>query len=526
MRTIKIIVALLVGALASLGVKSTYAHAFGEKYDLPIPLNFFLIGGAATVALSFVVIGLFVRRGSETWSYPRYNLMGTRWLGAVISSPVVLTAIKVLSVAFFGLVLATSFFGTNNRLDVLSPTFVWIIWWVGTGYIAALFGNLWMLVNPWKITFEWAEKLLGSGSDGQENPMFRYPEKWDVWPAILLFLAFAWLENVYNGASVPFQLGMLILLYSVITWGGMLAFGKHTWLRHGEAFSVLFGFFARFSPTEVRVIDNRVCGSCERECNPSGNDCVDCYECFERAERSQREFNVRPYAVGLAHPGRVSTATAAFVVLALATVTFDGFQETSAWKDIQIAVYSFSPTVEDTVDTLELADLPNIFKDTSNTLGLILVPSIFMVVYLGFSWAIRKLSGEQAPVFDVAKAFVFSLVPIALAYNMAHFLSLLLITGQSVIPLLSDPFGYGWDIIGTADYRVNIRVLNVKYAWYIASGAIVLGHIISVYIAHVISMRRVSNHSLALRGQYPMLALMVIYTFTSLWIIAQPLAEG
>ena len=151
--------------------------------------SIFLIGGAATVALSFVVIGLFVRRGSETWSYPRYNLMGTRWLGAVISSPVVLTAIKVFSVAFFGLVLATSFFGTNNRLDVLSPTFVWIIWWVGTGYIAALFGNLWMLVNPWKITFAWAEKLLGHGSDGQENPMFRYPEKLDVWPAILLFLA-------------------------------------------------------------------------------------------------------------------------------------------------------------------------------------------------------------------------------------------------------------------------------------------------------------------------------------------------
>ena len=160
--------------------------------------------------------------------------------------------------------------------------------------------------------------------------------------------------------------------------------------------------------------------------------CVDCYECFEAAERDQRELNVRPYAVGLARPGEVSTATAVFVVLALATVTFDGLTATPAWVDLQTAVYSTAGLIgTNTVQTIETA-------------GLLLLAIVFIAVYLGFSWAIRELSGEQVAVRDVARAFVFSLVPIALAYNMAHFISLLLIQGQLIVPLASDPFGYGW----------------------------------------------------------------------------------
>jgi hypothetical protein len=318
------------------------------------------------------------------------------------------------------------------------------------------------------------------------------------------------MENVYTSASRPFTLGLLVLLYSAITWGGMLAFGKHTWLRRGEAFSVLFSLFARFSPTEVRVSDNRLCRACELECNPSDEGCVDCYACFERAQPHQRELNLRPYAVGLANPGRVTVATAVFVVLALATVTFDGLQETPVWSEIQVAAYTGSGLDISAVDTL----------------GLALLPTIFIAVYLGFSWAIKRLGGEDAPVSEVARAFVFSLVPIALAYNIVHFISLLLIQGQLIVPLVSDPFGYGWDLFGTTGYRINIGVINAKYLWFTSVIAIVLGHVVAVYVAHVVALRRVQDHTLALRSQYPMLALMVFYTATSLWIIAQPIVQA
>ncbi|MCI0795585.1 MAG: hypothetical protein J4N99_02115, partial [Chloroflexi bacterium] len=164
--------------------------------------------------------------------------------------------------------------------------------------------------------------------------------------------------------------------------------------------------------------------------------------------------------------------------------------------------------------------------ETIDSLGVVLMPAIFLGVYLMFASGIRLLSRDDDTGVGVARAFVFSLVPIALAYNMAHFISLLLIQGQLIIPLASDPFGFGWDLLGTADYRVNIGVINAKVAWFIAVGAIVLGHIISVYVAHVVALRRVDDHALAIRGQYPMLLLMVLYTATRLWILAQPIVAS
>ena len=514
MKKQKLLVASITGAVVALVAGPAYAHGFGDRYDLPVPLNLFLVGAAATVAFSFVVIGLFVRVHQRSFRYPTYNLLGSRPIAAVLASSVALTAIRAVFLALFALVAATTLFGENRPLDNLAPVFVWIIWWVGMGYVTALLGNVWMLINPWKTAFEWGEALLGDGRGHEWAGLFRYPERWDVWPALMLFFIFAWLENVYAGSSQPFKLGRLITLYSAITWGGMLLFGKHQWLRHGEVFSVLFGFFARFSPTEVVVTDASLCGACGLECDGAEDGCVDCYDCFEKAAPDRRRLNIRPYAVGLARSSKVSTATAVFVVLVLATVTFDGLTATPTWVDLQTSVYSALDRLG--TNTVQVID----------TLGLLAFLLIFLTVFVAFSWAIRGLSGEDMPVADVSKTFVLSLVPIALAYNLAHFVSLMMIQGQLIIPLASDPFGFGWDLFGSADYRLNIGVINAKFVWDLSVAAIVLGHIISVYVAHVIALTRSSDSAGALRAQYPMLVLMVSYTATSLWIIAQPIVAG
>ena len=214
------------------------------------------------------------------------------------------------------LVIAVSLFGSDNPLTNLSPTFVWIIWWVGMGYISALFGNLWMFINPWKALYEFAEWLLKRAgtkipfalrlSKSMSAGLRPYPAGWDMMPALIAFLAFVWLENVYPGSIIPRYLGVIVIAYSVYTFGGMLLYGKHTWLRYGDPFSVLFGIFARFSPTEVRVVGGN-CDGCELDCANDGDDgdgCVDCYACFELSVVScqssvVREFNIRPWAAGL-----------------------------------------------------------------------------------------------------------------------------------------------------------------------------------------------------------------------------------
>ena len=499
------------GVASGLTAGTAYAHGFGERYDLPLPLNLFVVGGAATVLASFVVLSLFMRGGSGRVSYPRLDLLRVPLVGPVLSSRALIAVLRSLGVVVLLLLAAAGFIGSNRPLDNISPTFVWIIFWVGMGYVAALLGNLWAVVNPWKTVFEWAERIAGAPS----GPMYLYPQGWDRWPAAVLFLVFVWLENVYPSAAAPLNLAILIVLYSLVTWAGMVLFGKHVWLHNGELFSVLFAFFARFSPTEMRVPESRVCRSSSSGCEPYDGDCVDSLECFEVAggTGAEREVNLRPYAVGLTLPGRLSTSGAAFVMLMLASVTFDGLSETQLWRSVQNALYSTASALG--TDPLGVID----------TVGVLAVVAGFAAVYLAFSWGIRQFSGDDLGVVAIARVFVLSLVPIALAYNLAHFIGYLLIQGQLIIPLASDPFGWGWNLLGTAGYRLDLEIIGAQAVWYISVAAIVLGHVASVYVAHVVSLGRPVGRAAALRGQYAMLALMVVYTASSLWIIAQPIVE-
>ena len=160
-----------------------------------------------------------------------------------------------------------------------------------------------------------------------------------------------------------------------------------------------------------------------------------------------------------------------------------------------------------------------------DTFAVVGIPMAFAVVYIGFSWVVKLFSRDDSPSLVIAGIFVFALIPIALAYNIAHYVTLLVIQGQHIISLASDPFGYGWDILGTSNYRVNIAVVNAKFVWFFSVAAIVIGHVAAVFVAHVIALMKFQDNAIALRSQYPMLFLMLVYTTISLWIIAQPIAN-
>ena len=132
---------------------------------------------------------------------------------------------------------------------------------------------------------------------------------------------------------------------------------------------------------------------------------------------------------------------------------------------------------------------------------------------------------EGITIVHIARLFVLSLIPIALAYHLAHYLSFLAIVGQYMIPLASDPFGFGWDLFGTSLYFVDISVVNARFIWYTSVIAIVTGHIFAVWLAHVTALRIFTDKRTALLSQIPMLILMVAYTMLSLWILAQPVVE-
>ena len=476
-------------ALAAIVLPSTaYAHGFGQRFDLPIPIDLYMTGAGAVVALSFVIMAFFFKAKPAPSSYPRFNLLSTA-LGRALASPAVLFTLRVLSVTLFVVTIAAGLFGTQaDSIQNIIHTAVWVIWWVGLAYVSALFGDLFALISPWKIIYSWVGALYcrvtGSDTIGLDRT---YPERWQNWPAVILFMVFAWAELVWgnSGGSVPANLAMAVLIYSAVTWVGMFVFGQEIWLQKGEAFAVVFRLLARFAPFETRTND-----------------------------KGELEWNVRPYAVGLLTRTPPTTSMMVFTILVLSIVTFDGFLETTLWGDMATWIYG------------QVQWMGPAAVDTVNIIGLVGFPLVFLGVYLVFCKLVALTQPNKISVIEVGCLFVFALVPISFAYHLAHYIMFFLIGSQFMIPLISDPFGWGWDIFGTIDYPINIGIVGAWFLWYTAVAAIIVGHVVAVYLAHVTALDRFGDNRLALRSQYPLLILMIAYTMISLWILAQPISEN
>lgn len=335
--------------------------------------------------------------------------------------------------------------------------------------------------------------------------MLPYPGALGVWPAVVFYAVFVWLEVGFESSSVPLYIAYFALVYSVFTWSSMILFGKNAWLQKGEVFSVYFGVLGRFAPIEVRAKDAELCERCSAACGAVGGGCADCYECFERTIPEERQLSLRPPAAGLGRVEQVPPGGVFFVVLLLAGVTYDGLVVTPPWARLQTLVL-----------------LPEML---ARTLGLLLVPLLFLAVYVVLVKLSQVLGGGVGSLRRVAAAYVYSLVPIAIGYQVAHYYTFFLAQGQRIASLISDPFGWGWNLFGTAGYGLNAVILDAGFVWYSQIALIVGGHVIAVYLAHVVALRLFGERRRALYSQIPILALMVLYTVFSLWILSQPVVE-
>jgi hypothetical protein len=455
-----------------------FAHGIGERYDLPVPLWLWLSGAGLAVAASFIISSLAMRSASVAAEPARIDAT-KQSMGRVLTNDGIRRIAQTAAVAALLVVVTACFIGDQTPTRNIAPVMIWVIWWVGFAYVSALVGDLWSVVNPWATMFTAASTILQRlGLRLRPHP---YPVSLGVWPAAVLFAAFVWLELVYDSRAIPMRLGMLVLGYSLITWAGMFRYGRDAWLAHGDPFAVAFRTLAGFAPTEIV---------------------------------GANKLRLRPFGAGLVSSEGVSSSMLVFVSLLLSTVTFDGFMATPAWNAIEGALFRWATV-------LEGSRLMVI-----NTLGLIVFSSVFLALYLLFArWMSRASAGALSP-DTAARLFVASLIPIAIGYHLAHYSTYLLTQGQLVIRLASDPFGFGWNLFGTARYRPNYEIVGARFAWYMSVLAIVVGHIFAVYIAHKIAFRTISDRTKALSSQFPMLVLMIGYTMISLWIIAQPVTES
>jgi hypothetical protein len=438
-----------------------FAHAFGQQYTLPLPVSLYVLGAGAAIIASFAILSLFSAPERE----PAGRVIAValpQWLRTRAAT----LALRSFGVLMLVVTIVTGFFGSQDA----SKNPALILFWIGlvlvVVYASALVAGLWERVDPFRSL---VAPFFGSGY----RPLFEFPKWLRYVPALAFFYGLLWLELLSYGAGAqPANIALLLVAYLVVTYFGVGMFGTDAWFRWGDYFSVFFGVVGRFAPVALS------------------------------------EDSVRLNAPGERLVARVpdSPTLLVFILLMLSSTSFDGLRDTQPW----VRFFSAHPSLSGNYSDIVL-------------MMLLLSPLVFLVLYVLAVYLMRLITRRRDTLVLVMR-FSYSLVPIAIAYSAAHYLSLVISEGQNMIPMLSDPLGRGMDLFGTADYVYNPSLLSAGAIWYIQVGSIVLGHIAATYVAHRIAQSEFTSRSHVIVGQLPMLALMVLYTGFGLWILSLPYA--
>ncbi|MEA2155435.1 MAG: hypothetical protein QOE11_1575 [Solirubrobacteraceae bacterium] len=471
MRRRRLLASLGVAAGATLALPSAAAaHGLVGREDLPIPKWLFGWGATAVLVASFVGLAVL-------WPKPRLEGLTERraFAPAKLLDPVC----GLIGTAAFALLVYAGYAGTQTPpTNNLTPVFVFVLFWVGLAVASLLLGDIFKAFNPWRATARAVGWVAGKASPaGLPEPM-AYPAWLGRWPATFFILGFAWIELVYAGRTDPSHLATLALVYAALQFVGMSLYGIETWNSYGDGFGVYFGLFARLSPLHW----------------------------------TRGEVLVRPVLSGLTKLD-VVPGTVALLCTMIGTTSFDGFQGGRAWT-------SLAPRLTDSLRGLGLSQanaLEGAF--TMGLVGMVLVVS--GLFWLGV-WGMQRESRGRMTSQQLAWRFVHSLVPIAAAYIIAHYFSLLAYDGQRVAYLVSDPLGVGSDYFGTA-----VAVPTIDYGWISATGiwyvqvaALVCGHVAGLILAHDRALLTFKQSRTATRSQYWMLAVMIAFTSLGLWLLS------
>lgn len=459
------------------------AHGIVGRTDLPIPEWLFGWAAAVVLVISFVALAVL-------WPEPRLQDGGglrplPRALSRVLVSRPLEIVCGAVGIFLLGLTVWSGLTGVQTATANFAPTFVYVVFWLGLVPVSVLFGDVFRAFNPWRAIARAVAWVAQTAARGPLPAPLSYPERIGHWPAVAGLFAFATLELVVSDGDMPETVAIATLVYSAATFVGMALYGVESWSTRAEAFGVYFNLFSRLSPFA----------------------------------RRGDEVGLRRPLSGLAEVGTLP-GTVALLAVMIGSVSFDGVGEAPLWTGI-------APDIAGLFRDLGLSQQTAL--EAAFFVGLVAAIAIVLGFYmLGVAGA--RGAGGTLSVRRLARAFAPSLVPIALAYVAAHYVTLLLYQGQAVVEPSSSPFGFlasnplgedGTDLFGTANEPIDYGVIGATAAWYWQVAFVVSGHAAGLTVAHDKALALYEKARVAVRSQYWMLAVMVGFTSLALWLLAQ-----
>lgn len=435
-----------VGAAIGLGLTlpaSVAAHSMSVTYESRLPLAVYLVGAAATVALSFVFV---ITRDVRAAPPAVGDTPGT------LPPAIIRRSLRAIGLVGWAWIIAQGIAGGASDGSV-ATLFLWVYGWVGVAILSAVVGPVWQFLDPFSTLHDVGAWLLGRLRIGGWDPA-DYPVSLGRWPATIAFAAFVWLELVLLAG--PATLFVVLVGYTAFTLAMMAQFGRDEWRSQGETFTVWFRLLGRLAPFALVDEDGRV--------------------------------RRRSFGSGVLEPGW-TWADITLVALGVGSILFDGLSQTQVFFD--------------------LFGAPAIPEKTVLLLG-------FLGIVVGAAAGVARTVSPAAT--------GAGLLPIALGYLVAHYLTYLLIDGQRILIAISDPFQRGWDLFGTAFHEPSGAFLPAGLVWTMQLAAVVGGHMLGAWGGHVVAAAEAPAglDAAGLRWrQVPLAVVMVGLTTLTLWSLGQ-----
>lgn len=461
-----------------------FAHAFDEKYDLPLPIDYFLWGAGLTVALTYLLAIFFLKSSKDLQlKNPTKVDKPLFFLGTTFRY--VLGILQLCFLITVGGLLIVGLTGPQNPLMNLIPHVLWVNWWIGMPLLFILFGNVLQLLSPIDTVFNAITLLFKKAL----IPLLQYPKSLGCWPATFLLLIWCWIEVIYPNAALPRYISILVILWFTACIGLKILFGKDCVRQNIDFFAIYFSYFGMISPLQYR----------EKE--------------------ALKITLVIPFKSLLTSDQASISGSVGFIIAMLATVLFDGLHGSDAWQYYEHFLSKHLPKLMD------------INGYAPGALGVFLVWFVLYGIFLlscSLNLFVSRYFFPEIKIDfqTIIRNFAPTLVPIALAYLIAHNFSSLILQGQNFLALLSDPYQLGWDICGTANFRPDITLIDAKLTWYIAIVSILIGHVISIWLSHLSALKLFKSPVAAGASTLPLSLVMILYTVISLIILAEPLTNS
>lgn len=439
---------------------------------------------------------------------------------------------QAITVAFFFLVIAAGLFGNQNPALNIAPILTWTIWWGGLIVLIMFAGKAWCWVCPWDAVAGWMEKLrFWKKTDTGLGLNLKWPRSMrNIAIATVMFVGLTWVELGFGVTMKPQITAYLAIAMLLMAIFSVFVFEKKGFCRYACLVGRVSGLYALFSGVEIRSKDADVCKSCRgKECVTGSEEaygcptflypgkmaentyCIQCSECIQACPEDNLAYNLRPWGSDLANQSKYRSDEAYLALLMLSISGFHGLTMTANWGKM-------------TGWMTEAFSLGKMISFSLGMAALMLAPILVYAILVAASYRFgtKTLENKQLSYKDYFIRYAYALLPIALFYHLAHNMEHLLMEGPKIVSLISDPFGWGWNIFGTLDWSVP-PLVSLDVLWILQILLVLVGHVYSLWVAQRTSVKIFGNRKAAFRSQVPMLVGMICFSVFSLWLLKQPM---